>query len=115
MQRRRFTTLLVLLLVLSGLLWGALRSFHLASGLAAFERLPDHDYLADIDALRRQGKLTEALALSEFVCDQRTYPQQMQACRMAAQLNAQTHSVWYRVRRVGYGALTGAATDGWDA
>jgi hypothetical protein len=113
MWRWRSTTLLILLIVLSSLLWGALQSFHPASGIAAFKRLPDHDYLADIDVLRQQGKLTEALTLSEFVCDQPTYPQQMQACRMAEQLEARTRSVWYRVRSVGYGALTGAATNGW--
>lgn len=113
MWRWRSTTLLILLIVLSSLLWGALQSFHLASGMAAFERLPDHDYLADIDALRQQGKLTEALALSAFVCDQASYPQQMQACRVAEQLDVQMRSVWYRVRSVGYGALTGVATNGW--
>jgi hypothetical protein len=105
--------LLVCCLILSGLLWGALRAFSAAAGSHSFSGLPDHDYLADIAALRQQGKLTEALALSRFVCDQPTYPQRQQACLLARQLRAQTHSFWYRARSLGHGALTGAADNAW--
>jgi hypothetical protein len=105
--------LLLALVVLSVLLWGALRSFSTAAGVTAFTRLSDHDYVADIEALRQQDRLDEALALSRFVCDQPTYPQQSQACDMAQQLDAQMHSLWYRMRSIGHGALTGAATNGW--
>jgi hypothetical protein len=105
--------LAIALLLVSGALWGAFRSFHHAAGVDAFARLADHDYLADIDALRRQGKFTEALALSQFVCGQPTYPQQPQACRLAEQLQARMRSFWSRARSFGHGALTGTASDGW--
>lgn len=113
MWRWRRGILLLGLLVLSGLLWGALRSFSLATGVTTLARLPDHDYLADIEALRRQDRLNEALELSRFVCDQPTYPQQPQACERAQQLDTQLHSFWYRMRSVGRGALTGTATNSW--
>jgi hypothetical protein len=100
-------------LVLTALLWGALRAPQHAAGLQAFQRLPDHDYLADITALEHQDRLAEALALSQFVCEQPTYPQRDDACRLAAQLREHIDSVWYRARRVGWGALSGNATDGW--
>ena len=113
MRRWLVAVLLVCLVVLSGLLWGALRAFDVAAGVQAFSRLPDHDYLADIETLRQQGKLAEALALSDFVCAQPTYPQQSQACVLAQELRAQTQRFWYRARSVGYGALTGTAVNGW--
>jgi hypothetical protein len=101
------------LVVLTALLWGALRAPRAAAGVQAFARLPDHDYLADIEALRQQEKLSEALALSQFVCAQPDYPQQQQACIVADELQAHMRTFWYRTRRVGWGALTGKATDGW--
>jgi hypothetical protein len=105
--------LLISLISLSGLLWGAVRSFHDAVGMKSFARLSDHDYLADIEILRQGGKLAEALALSQFVCDQQTYPQRPQACRLAQQLYVQTRTFWYRARSMGRGVLTGAAANGW--
>jgi hypothetical protein len=113
MRRWLRSGLLLVLVVISVLLWGALRSFSAATGVTVFSRLTDHDYLADIEVLRQQDRLDEALALSRFVCEQPTYPQQSQGCDMAQQLDAQMHSLWYRMRSIGRGALTGTATNGW--
>lgn len=113
MRRVLRVALLIALIVLGVALWGAARSFRIAAGVHAFTALADHDYLADIETLCQQGKLTEALTLSRFVCEQATYPQQPQACQRAAQLEIETRRFWYRASSFAKGAWTGTATNGW--
>ena len=113
MRRTGVIGLCLSAIILTALLWGALHAPQHAAGVQAFQQLPNHDYLADITALEHKDRLAEALALSQFVCEQPTYPQRDDACRMAVQLRERIASVWYRARRVGWGALSGNATDGW--
>lgn len=70
-------------------------------------RLDDYDYIADIEALRREGRLSEALDLARYVRSRPDLPGQDEAGALEIEIDGELRSLWGRSKRTVAGFVTG--------
>lgn len=75
--------------------------------LARLFGLPDHDYLADIAELRREGHLGEARELARYVATHPDLPRSAEAARIEKELDREISSFWGKSRRAVRGFVFG--------
>ena len=73
-----------------------------------YESLPNYNYLPDIESLKDQGKLTEALELARYVSQTEDMPGREEAKQLASELENEITSVWGRAKRVTKGFVLGS-------
>ncbi len=76
---------------------------------ARLARLADYDYVADIEALRGEGLLAEALELARYVAAHPDLPGHGRALALEAELDGELHSLWGWSKRAAWGFLSGEA------
>lgn len=70
-------------------------------------RLDDYDYVTDIEALRREGHLSEALELARYVRSHPDLPGHDEAAALEIEIDGELRSLWGRSKRTVAGFVTG--------
>jgi len=79
------------------------------------EKLPDANYISEIEKLREEGKLGEALELARFVGEHPDMPGHLEAKRLEKEIEAELDSEFSKILRFARGAVTGNPKTGMDA
>jgi hypothetical protein len=69
--------------------------------------LPNHNFVPEVEALRRTGSLQEALELARFITANPELPGQAEAARLESEINRDLHSVLGHSKRAISGFVTG--------
>lgn len=76
----------------------------------SLEEIPNYNYVPEIEALRKEGRLGEALEVARFVLQHPDMPGQAEAQRLAQEIETELNSWTGRARRAVSGFVTGSGT-----
>jgi hypothetical protein len=98
----------LLCLLIAGFLYASLREVGAERQIEdSLEAVPNYNYVPDIQALKTEGSLSEALEMARFVTRHTDMPGQEDAKALEKELEKELTSLWGRVKRVTSGFVKG--------
>jgi hypothetical protein len=99
----------LLCLLIAGFLYASLREVGAERQIEdSLEAVPNYNYVPDIQALKTEGSLSEALEMARFVTRHTDMPGQEDAKALEKELEKELTSLWGRVKRVTSGFVKGS-------